>query len=117
LYRFFRALFVVVAATGGQEGGTFRSRSITKPPPWMFGTATPSIPAGIRTSCGSDELTHRSSCRASMAPYDLWMDGKFGHCGVDTFDLIKTVEDGRSPALPSPWRRSAIRARSGRSSS
>jgi hypothetical protein len=26
------------------------------------------------------------------APYDLWIDGKFGHCGVDTFDLIKTVE-------------------------
>ena len=43
----------------------------------MFGTATSSMPAGIRTSCGSDELTHRSSCRASMkdAPLDcqsLW---------------------------------------------
>jgi hypothetical protein len=28
-----------------------------------------------------------------MAPYDFWIDGKFSHCGVDTFDLIKT-EDG-----------------------
>lgn len=27
------------------------------------------------------------------APYDFWRDGKFSHCGVDIFDLIKT-EDG-----------------------
>src|SRR5262245_6163386 len=28
-----------------------------------------------------------------IAPYDFWIDGKFSHCGVDTFNLIKT-EDG-----------------------
>ena len=27
------------------------------------------------------------------APYDFWIDGKFSHCGVDAFQLIKT-EDG-----------------------
>ena len=27
-----------------------------------------------------------------MAPYDFWIDGKFSHCGVDAFDLIKTAE-------------------------
>jgi hypothetical protein len=26
------------------------------------------------------------------APYDLWVDGKFNHCGVDAFDLIKTAD-------------------------
>jgi putative lumazine-binding protein len=26
------------------------------------------------------------------APYDFWIDGKFSHCGVDAFDLIKTEE-------------------------
>jgi hypothetical protein len=26
------------------------------------------------------------------APYDFWLDGKFSHCGVDQFDLIKTEE-------------------------
>lgn len=26
------------------------------------------------------------------APYDFWRDGKFSHCGVDAFDLIKTDE-------------------------
>ena len=30
---------------------------------------------------------------AVWAPYDFWLDGKFSHCGVDQFDLIKT-EDG-----------------------
>lgn len=27
-----------------------------------------------------------------VAPYDFWIDGKFSHCGVDAFDLIKTDE-------------------------
>jgi hypothetical protein len=26
------------------------------------------------------------------APYDFWIDGKYSHCGVDAFDLIKTPE-------------------------
>ena len=27
-----------------------------------------------------------------IAPYDFWIDGKFSHCGTDTFDFIKTEE-------------------------
>ena len=27
-----------------------------------------------------------------IAPYDFWIDGKFSHCGVDAFDLIKTEQ-------------------------
>ena len=27
-----------------------------------------------------------------IAPYDFWIDGKFSHCGIDTFDFIKTEE-------------------------
>jgi len=26
------------------------------------------------------------------APYDLWIDKKFSHCGVDVFTLLKTKE-------------------------
>jgi hypothetical protein len=26
------------------------------------------------------------------APYDFWLDGKFSHCGVDSFELVKTAE-------------------------
>ncbi len=25
-------------------------------------------------------------------PYDFWVDGKFSHCGVDAFNLVKTAE-------------------------
>lgn len=25
-------------------------------------------------------------------PYDFWVDGKFSHCGIDAFDLVKTEE-------------------------
>ena len=24
-------------------------------------------------------------------PYDFWIDGKFSHCGIDAFDLVKTA--------------------------
>jgi hypothetical protein len=24
------------------------------------------------------------------APYDFWLDGTFSHCGIDSFDLVKT---------------------------
>ena len=24
--------------------------------------------------------------------YDFWTDGKFSHCGIDAFELIKTVD-------------------------
>lgn len=26
------------------------------------------------------------------APYDFWLNGKFSHCGIDSFELAKTVE-------------------------
>ena len=26
------------------------------------------------------------------APYDFWIDGKYSHCGIDAFDLIKTPD-------------------------
>lgn len=25
-------------------------------------------------------------------PYDFWIDGKFSHCGIDAFDMVKTPE-------------------------
>lgn len=29
------------------------------------------------------------------APYDFWIDGKFSHCGIDAFDLVKTDKGWR----------------------
>ena len=28
-------------------------------------------------------------------PYDFWLDGKFSHCGIDSFELVKTAEGWR----------------------
>lgn len=26
------------------------------------------------------------------APYDFWLDGAFSHCGIDSFELVKTAD-------------------------
>jgi hypothetical protein len=26
------------------------------------------------------------------APYDFWIDGKFSHCGIDSFELVKSAD-------------------------
>lgn len=41
----------------------------------------------------SPEVRIHGTIASVWAPYDFWIDGKFSHCGVDAFDLIKT-EDG-----------------------
>ncbi|HEX8029875.1 MAG TPA: nuclear transport factor 2 family protein [Vicinamibacterales bacterium] len=40
----------------------------------------------------SPELRVSGLIATVWAPYDFWIDGKFSHCGVDAFDLIKTAE-------------------------
>ena len=32
-------------------------------------------------------------------PYDFWVDGKFSHCGVDSFNLVKTAEGWKIASL------------------
>lgn len=39
------------------------------------------------------EIRVQGTIATLWAPYDFWIDGKFSHCGIDAFDLIKT-EDG-----------------------
>jgi len=34
----------------------------------------------------------RGSIATVWAPYDFWADSKYSHCGVDSFDLIRTGE-------------------------
>ena len=38
------------------------------------------------------EVRVHGSIATIWAPYDFWIDGKFSHCGIDAFDLIKTGE-------------------------
>lgn len=40
----------------------------------------------------SPEVRIRGPIASVWTPYDFWVDGKFSHCGVDAFDLIKTPE-------------------------
>jgi len=40
----------------------------------------------------SPEVRIHGPIAALWTPYDFWVDGKFSHCGIDAFDLIKTPE-------------------------
>jgi hypothetical protein len=37
----------------------------------------------------SPEVRVHGAIATVWTPYDFWIDGKFSHCGVDAFDLIK----------------------------
>jgi hypothetical protein len=47
----------------------------------------------MRERIWNPEVRVSGAIATLWAPYDFWIDGKFSHCGVDAFDLIKT-EDG-----------------------
>ena len=38
------------------------------------------------------EVRIHGAIASVWTPYDFWVDGKFSHCGVDIFDLVKTSE-------------------------
>ena len=38
------------------------------------------------------EVRVRGPIATIWTPYDFWSDGKFSHCGIDAFDLIKTAD-------------------------
>ena len=44
----------------------------------------------MRERIWSPEVRISGPIATVWAPYDFWIDGKFSHCGIDAFDLIKT---------------------------
>ena len=44
----------------------------------------------MRERIWNPEVRVHGAIATMWAPYDFWIDGKFSHCGVDAFDLIKT---------------------------
>jgi len=38
------------------------------------------------------EVRIRGAVASVWTPYDFWVDGKFSHCGIDAFTLIKTAD-------------------------
>jgi hypothetical protein len=53
----------------------------------------PGMQQRLRERIWSPDVRIHGSIATVWAPYDFWQDGKFSHCGVDAFDLIKT-DDG-----------------------
>jgi len=53
----------------------------------------PGMKQALRERMWNPEVRIRGAIASVWTPYDFWIDGKFSHCGVDAFDLIKT-EDG-----------------------
>ena len=46
----------------------------------------------MRERMWNPEVRIRGLIASVWTPYDFWIDGKFSHCGIDAFDLIKTEE-------------------------
>lgn len=44
----------------------------------------------MRERIWNPEVRVHGSIANVWTPYDFWIDGKLNHCGVDSFDLIKT---------------------------
>ena len=52
----------------------------------------PSRKAEYRERMWNPEVRVHGPIASVWTPYDFWVDGKFSHCGVDVFDLVKTPE-------------------------
>ena len=46
----------------------------------------------MRERIWNPEVRVRGPIATVWAPYDFWIDGKYSHCGIDAFDLVKTAE-------------------------
>jgi hypothetical protein len=52
----------------------------------------PGRKADYRERMWNPEVRVHGPIASVWTPYDFWVDGKFSHCGVDVFDLVKTPE-------------------------
>ena len=46
----------------------------------------------MRERMWNPEVRVHGAIATIWTPYDFWIDGKFSHCGIDAFDLVKTDE-------------------------
>jgi hypothetical protein len=68
----------------GEEPRTFTGKEFADRVPLQKGT--------VLERFWDPEVRVRGSIATIWAPYDFWFDGKFSHCGIDAFDLIKTAD-------------------------
>lgn len=75
------------AVVDGKTPVTFRSRALQEHLDSM-GTRK----EHFRERFWNPEVRIQGPIAVVWTPYDFWIDGKFSHCGVDAFDLVKTPE-------------------------
>lgn len=72
-----------------QQDGTPRIRAFTSE---GYLKDLAGMKPNVRERMWNPEVRIRGPIASVWTPYDFWTDGKFRHCGVDAFDLIKTDE-------------------------
>ena len=75
------------AAVDGTAQPTFRSRSIQE----YLDTLETRKEAFVERFW-NPEVRIQGPIAVVWTPYDFWIDGRFSHCGVDAFTLVKTPE-------------------------
>lgn len=50
----------------------------------------PTAKTAQRERMWNPEIRIRGSIASVWTPYDFWTDGKFSHCGIDAFTLVKS---------------------------
>ena len=59
----------------------------------------PAMKQNLRERMWDPEVRIRGFIANVWTPYDLWTNGRLSHCGVDSFDLIKTDKGWRIAGL------------------
>jgi hypothetical protein len=77
--------FVIVSTQDGKT--TVRTRSFQD---WVDGLATGK--GKLLERMWNPEVRVHGALATVWTPYDFHIDGKFSHCGVDAFELVKTVD-------------------------
>jgi hypothetical protein len=73
----------------GQQDGAPRIRTFTNAD---YLKDLSGMKQNVRERMWNPEVRIHGSIANVWTPYDFWRDGKFSHCGVDAFDLIKTSD-------------------------
>ena len=55
----------------------------------------PVMKSRVRERMWNPDVRIRGSIAHVWTPYDFWTDGRLSHCGIDSFDLIKTDQGWR----------------------
>jgi len=71
----------------GTAPPTFRGRTLQE-----FLDMLPTYKETYRERFWNPDVRIQGPIAVVWTPYDFWIDGKFSHCGIDAFNLVKTPE-------------------------